>query len=175
MPGSDAPTVRQRLEEVLPEAREADHVDVKTAQGRVGLRRFVAGMLSWSPGWMRLLFWLRGGLAKLLGLSHADLTEGPPLRPEDVPMHPGGNIKFLTVSAAREDDFWMAEAGDRHLNGWIVVLAEPLPDGLTRFHACTVVRYRHWTGPLYFNLIRPFHHLIAAGMVKAGVRAGDVN
>lgn len=170
MPGSDAPTVRQRLEEVLPEAREADHVDVKTAQGRVGLRRFLANMLSWTPGWVRLLFWLRGGLAKLLGLRHEGFPAGPAMAPDDVPMAPGGRLRFFAVTAAQEDDFWVAEAGDRHLDAWIVVLAEPLPGDERRFHVWTVVRHRHWTGPLYFTLIRPFHHLLVAAMVRAGVR-----
>jgi len=169
-----APTVRERLEQLLPEVREADHLDVKTAQGRCDMRRFLAGMFSCSPAWLRLLYRLRRVLAGVLGLRHADLAEGPALRPEDVPLAPGGALKFLTVRDAREDDFWIAWAGDRHLDGWIAVLDEPLPDGLHRFHVHTVVRYRHWTGPLYFNLIRPFHHLVAAAMVRAGVRAGDV-
>ncbi|NQY75258.1 MAG: DUF2867 domain-containing protein [Candidatus Margulisbacteria bacterium] len=28
----------------------------------------------------------------------------------------------------------------------------------------------HWTGPIYFNLIRPIHHLVVTKMAKAGVR-----
>jgi len=162
--------IRQRLEQLLPEARDADYLDVKTATGRCDLRRFLAGMFSYAPAWVTLLYRLRRVLARVLGLRHADLAEGPVLRPEDVPMAPGGSLKFLTVRAAQEDDFWIGEAGDKHLTGWIVVLVEPLPDGLRRFHAYTVVRFRHWTGPVYFTLIRPFHHLIALGMVRAGVR-----
>lgn len=164
--------VPPRLCELLPEAAHADHVDVKTVQGRCGMRAFIAAMLSWSPGWVALLYRARRALAWALGLQHADLAEGLPLRPGDVPMGPGGEVKFLTVAAAREDDFWIAEAGDKHLNCWIAVLAEPLPDGLRRYRVYTVVRFRHWTGPVYFTLIRPFHHLIAAGMVRAGARAG---
>lgn len=170
MPGSDAPTIRHRLEEVLLEARQADHVDVKTAQGRVGLRRFLANMLSWTPGWMRLLFWLRGGLARLLGLRHENLGGLTEVAPEAVPMAPGQALKFFSVREAQEDDFWIVAAGDKHLDAWLAVLAEPLPDGLTRFHVWTVVRHRHWTGPLYFTLIRPFHHLVVAAMARAGVR-----
>ncbi|WP_422698682.1 DUF2867 domain-containing protein [Desulfosarcina cetonica] len=32
------------------------------------------------------------------------------------------------------------------------------------------MRYRNWTGPVYFNLIRPFHHLVVREMMKAGAR-----
>ncbi|MCP4630164.1 MAG: DUF2867 domain-containing protein [bacterium] len=31
-----------------------------------------------------------------------------------------------------------------------------------RFYVITVVHYKHWTGPVYFNLIRPFHHLVVS-------------
>ncbi|MEW5773200.1 MAG: DUF2867 domain-containing protein [Thermodesulfobacteriota bacterium] len=169
----DATRIRQRLAEVLPEAAGADHVDVKTVQGRCGMRRFLAAMLSWTPGWAAALFKARGVLARVLGLRHEDFPAGSPIAPEAVPMAPGGSLRFFVVRAAQEDDFWIAEAGDKHLDAWIAVLAEPLPDGLRRYHVCTVVRHRHWTGPLYFALILPFHHLIVAAMAKAGVREGD--
>jgi hypothetical protein len=32
-----------------------------------------------------------------------------------------------------------------------------------------VVHYKHWTGPVYFNLIRPFHHLVVSRMARAGL------
>jgi len=34
----------------------------------------------------------------------------------------------------------------------------------------TVVRYHAWNGPVYFNMIRPFHHLVVGRMAAAGVR-----
>ena len=30
-----------------------------------------------------------------------------------------------------------------------------------------IVDYRHWTGPVYFNVIRPFHHLVVAAMLRS--------
>lgn len=38
------------------------------------------------------------------------------------------------------------------------------PAGRGLAHVVTVVHYRNWKGPLYFNLIRPFHHLVLGGM-----------
>ena len=38
-----------------------------------------------------------------------------------------------------------------------------------RYYVVTAVNYKHWTGPVYFNLIRPFHHLVVSRMAKHGV------
>ncbi|MCP5103876.1 MAG: DUF2867 domain-containing protein, partial [bacterium] len=37
-------------------------------------------------------------------------------------------------------------------------------------HVVTIVHYKHWTGPVYFNLIRPFHHLVIRRMMKAALK-----
>jgi hypothetical protein len=34
----------------------------------------------------------------------------------------------------------------------------------------TIVHYKHWTGRLYFNVIRPVHHFVVSGMARAGAR-----
>ena len=39
-----------------------------------------------------------------------------------------------------------------------------------RFYIMTVVHYKHWTGPVYFNMIRPFHHLVVRRMALAGLK-----
>jgi hypothetical protein len=148
----------------------ADHVDIKTVTGDVSLRRFVAGLMSYRPAWVRLLYWLRGGLAKAMGLRHDAVPGTATLTPEDVPMIPGGRLSFLTVAHAGEERHWIAFAEDKHLAAWICVLATPRAAGGARFDVATVVVYRHWTGPLYFNAIRPFHHMMVAGMARAAVR-----
>ena len=62
----------------------------------------------------------------------------------------------------------MASATDTHLTAYLGVVAEPIPPD-NRFHVITIVHYQRWTGPVYFNVIRPFHHLVVSKMVKAGV------
>ena len=146
----------------------ADHVDVKTTESRVTLREFVAGALGWQPGWMRALFRARAVLARLLRLRHPDLPVGPRLRPEEIRFTPGATVWFFTVTAAAEDRFIVLEATDTHLTGYLAVVTEPVATGRNRFHAITAVRYHRWTGPLYFNLVRPFHHLVVRSMVAAG-------
>jgi len=49
------------------------------------------------------------------------------------------------------------------------VLRRETGNGRADYAIATVVHYRHWTGPIYFNLIRPFHHLIVWFMLRRGL------
>lgn len=148
----------------------ADHVDVKKAESGVTLREFVAGSMSWSPVWVKVLFLARTVLARLLRLDDSHLPAGVRPRPEEISFTPGDRVGLFTVTAAAEDRFIVLEAADNHLIGYLAIAAAPAAGGRTRFEAATVVKYRRWTGPLYFTIIRPFHHLVVRGMIKAGAR-----
>lgn len=158
--------LRRRLLAILPEAAHADHVDVKSVVGRGSLREFLARMLSYKPGWYRALFRLRGALARMLGLRHEDIGVYGALTPEGVSFTPGEAALFFTVTKAEEERYWAAEGGDSHLDAVLAVFFDDLPDGGRRFHVATVVTYKSAAGPIYFNLIRPFHHLVVAAMAR---------
>lgn len=149
---------------------DADHVDVKTVDADVSLREFVAGALAHEPSWIRQLYRARSILARLLRLKDPDVAASVKLAPADIPFDPGSSISFFRVVDAVEDRRFVVEASDNHLTGQLAVIAEPLGSGRNRFFVATIVRYHRWTGPLYFNLIRPFHHLVVRSMVKAGAR-----
>lgn len=155
--------------------QDADYIDHKTITGEVGLREFIAGMLSFYPWWLVALYRLRGLLVRLLGLvKHEWDGRFPDLKPEEVSFTPGENASFFIVVAAREDTYWVSETpDDNHLQAFFGVRVEPLPDNRTRFHVFTLVRHLHWTGPVYFNLIRPFHHLVVRTMMIQGVSRGS--
>ena len=161
--------------ELNPLLTGADHVDVKSTEADVTLREFVSGALGYQPGWMRMLFRAmlfraRVVFARLLRLRNPEIQTAPRLRPEKIPFSPGAKVWFFTVVGAAEDRYIFLEASDTHLTGYLAVVAEPLTNGRTRFHNITIVRYHRWTGPLYFNVIRPFHHLVVRSMVNAGAR-----
>lgn len=164
------------LQDDLPELRSllagADHVDVKSAEGGVTLREFVAGALRCQSSWMRALFGARAVLARALRLRQTGIPTSVHLRPDEISFTPGATVAFFTVTAAAEDRYLVLEAADTHLTGYLAVVAEPVGAGRNRFRAITVVRYHRWTGPLYFTLIRPFHHLVVRSMVEAGARGG---
>lgn len=148
----------------------ADHTDVKRVEGGVPLDRFILGMLSYFPWWLRLLYRVRVGVAKLLGLeeqpTEAGLTD---LIPRQVSFRPGSEVLFFTVRRAKEDCYWIAETPeDKHLRAYLAVFVEDTGNASRSFLVFTIVHYKHWTGPVYFNLIRPFHHLVVYRMARAG-------
>ncbi|MFH2012857.1 MAG: DUF2867 domain-containing protein [Pseudomonadota bacterium] len=149
-----------------------DHLDVKTIEGEANLRSFISGMLSYHPWWLLALFKIREFLVKILGLvKHEKPDFSSPIKPEDIAFEPGENASFFIVSTAKENIYWVAETPeDKHLKAYIGIVAEKLSNRFTRFHVFTSVKYLHWTGPVYFNLIRPFHHLVVSSMIKAGIK-----
>jgi hypothetical protein len=150
--------------------RDADYIDVKQVNAQTSLRAFIAGMLSYYPWWVVALFRIREVLVILLGLVRRDKPERlPSLTAEDISFTPGENASFFIVCKAKEEFFWISKTPpDKHLMAYFGVIAEPLTSGWTRFQVITVVRYLHWTGPVYFNMIRPFHHLVVWRMMRAG-------
>ena len=166
---------RSEIPELAAVLDGADHVDVKSVESEMGLREFVAAALSFRPWWVTALFGVRSVFAWLLRLQQA----GPPtaarrrLRREQIPFRVGAAVSFFTVTAAQEDRFLLMSASDTHLTGYlafVVVPADPASGSVRRCDVVTVVRYHQWTGPLYFFVVRPFHHLVVGGMVKAGAR-----
>ena len=149
----------------------ADVVDMKVFEGRTNLRQMIASMLSYYPWWLIMLYRIRKLLVGLLGLARQEAPEAlPDLQPDDVSFTPGKQVTFFTVRAAQEDHFWIAETPtDRHLRAYFGVVKEPVRGPVSRYHVITTVFYKHWTGPVYFNLIRPFHHLVVARMARHGL------
>ena len=95
----------------------------------------------------------------------------PFIKPEDLAFQSGENASFFIVRTAKENIYWVSETPkDKHLKAYFGVVAEKLSDRLTKFHVFTSVIYLHWTGPVYFNLIRPFHHLVVSSMMRAGIK-----
>ncbi len=160
------------LQEIKPFLVNADFIDVKTVEGRTSMRGFIASMLSYYPWWIVRLYRVREIIVKMLGLTKIEEPdELPNLSEAEVPLTPGENASFFIVKSARDEVYWVSETpDDKHLRAYFGVAVEPLGEGLKRFHIITVVQYKHWTGPLYFNLIRPFHHLVVWSMARAGVK-----
>jgi hypothetical protein len=164
------------VSELRPYFDKADVIDVKHFEGSTTLRRFIAGMLSYYPWWLVLLYRLREILVRIFGLVRHEAPESlPVLRPEDVSFTPGEGVSFFIVRDGEEERFWISETPpDKHLKAYFIVTREPQDDAFCRFSVITIVFYRHWTGPVYFNLIRPFHHLVVARMARHGLTyAGD--
>lgn len=153
----------------LPELIEtADHVDIKMIEGNVSLRHFIAGMLSYSPGWLKFLYSIRWFFVRLLGMRQQGVPGGLNMKPEDVSFVSGAPATFFRVKMAEEGKFWFAGVTESHLTAHLGVIVEPGQPN--RFHVLTIVHYHRWTGPVYFNVIRRFHHIVVRQMMKAAVK-----
>jgi hypothetical protein len=152
--------------------QNADYLDVKTIEGDVDLRSFISGMLSYYPWWIVSLYRIREILVGMLGLVRHERPQIVPcIKPEDLTFKPGENASFSIVRDAKEDRYWISETPeDKHLTAIFGVIAEKLGQDRTRYHVFTSVTFLHWTGPVYFNLIRPFHHMVVWRMMKAGAK-----
>ncbi|MDY0307986.1 MAG: DUF2867 domain-containing protein [Desulfovibrionaceae bacterium] len=163
-----------RFADTTPELAEliagADHVDVKRVRARTSLRGFLAAFISYHPRWLDWLYVVRAGLVRLLGMRQEHMDTAP-LEEQDVDLTPGGKLRFFTTELSREDRLWVGIAEDKHLAARVVVERRSGDHGTAVFLVFTVVHYKHWTGPVYFNLIRPFHHLVVLGMCRSVERA----
>ena len=160
----------QDIPEVANLMQDADHVDIKTCEGELGLREYVVNFLSYQPPWVTFLYGVRFFFVRLLGMRQEGLPTPPEILSADLPMQKGEPIAFFTVETAREDHFWIASAKDSHLIAYLGVVVEPIAENRNRFYVLTIVRYLNWAGPVYFNVIRPFHHLVVGQMTKAGLQ-----
>jgi len=151
--------------------QDVDHIDVKTIESDVRLRSLISGMLSYYPWWILILYKIREIFVKVLGLvKHEKPDSLPSILPEDLTFSPGERASFFIVHKAKEECYWVAETPeDNHLKAYFGVVTERLNENLTKYHVFTTVKYIHWTGLVYFNLIRPFHHLVVSRMMKAGL------
>jgi hypothetical protein len=158
-----------RFKKWQPYCEGADFIDIKTVVSRNDLRTFIAAMLSYYPWWIVMLYRVRALVVHVLGLEkHEAPAELPALAPAKIPFTPGEKATFFIVRMAKEDLYWFAETPpDKHLRAYFGIVAEPLANDMKRYYIVTIVHYLHWTGPVYFNLIRPFHHLVVARMARA--------
>ena len=160
-----------KISELEKYFKNANFTDVKVFEGETTLRKFIASMLSYYPWWIVQLYRIRKLLVGILGLvKHEAPEELPSLQPEDVSFTPGEKVTFFIVRCAKADMYWVSETpDDKHLRAYFCVVIEPVDNSINRFYVITTVFYKHWTGPIYFNLIRPFHHLVVSRMARHGL------
>lgn len=162
------PPYLQQLPEIMELAKKADHIDVKTVVSRQPFRRFVTEFLDYQPAWVTFLYGIRLVFVRFLGMQQAGLPRPPHHTPDQLPMLVGQKAAIFKVRAAVEDSYWAGEADDSHLRATLVIIREALGAGESRYYVMTIVHYHNWAGPVYFNVIRPFHHIVVGSMMRAG-------
>lgn len=154
------------IPEIKPFLDGASHVDIKHVDSDKPMREFIAAALSYMPGWMVALYKIRAVFVRLLGLKQGGYPGAERVNPEDITFSPGDMGSFFKVEGGEDERYWIAGATEKHLSGHLAVAVEPLPGGIKRYYMATIVHYRHWTGRVYFNAIRPFHHVVVWAMLR---------
>lgn len=156
-----------RIPAIATLCENADYIGVKTVEADISLEGFLIKMFSYRPWLIRLLYRLRAPLVRLLGFKQEKLPDLDEWIPDEFPMFPCAAVWFFTVRQVHKDHYWIAGCPrDRHLDADLAVVAQPIAGLHKRFSLVTVVRYKHWTGPLYFNLIRLFNLLLVNRMAR---------
>ena len=161
------------LPEIQPLLADADYIDVKTVTGNVNMRTFLANLFNYRPLWLMSLYAVRAVFVRFLGMRQENSGFGALLTPETVPMQAGKLATFFTIRMAEEGRYWFADHSDKHLKATLgVVVEQPArpPAQQKRFHLVTIVHYHNWAGPVYLQVIKPFHHLVVTSMARAGVK-----
>jgi hypothetical protein len=114
---------------------------------------------------VKFLYGARYPLARALRL---DTARVPRRRSADVSFEPGAAAGSFTVRAGDPERYLVVGADDSHLSGYLTVVATPVAGARKRFQVGTIVRFHNRVGPAYFALIKPFHHLVIRGMLRAG-------
>lgn len=173
---TDVADILQKIPAIHALAADADHIDIKSVSSELSMRQLLANMFSYMPKWVRFLYAVRWLFVRILGMKQTGLPQQKRIIAEEISFEKGANTAFFQVVEAREDQHWFAAATEKHLTAHLGLIAEPPAEVGSkhnkRFHMVTLVHYHHWTGPLYFNLIRPFHHLVVNQMMKAAVQGG---
>lgn len=153
--------------DLAPLFKDKDHVDIKTIVSDQPMRTFIAGAMSYSPAWLKFLYGVRAVFVRLLGMKQESMPDAFQITPEDVSLTSGEWVSFFQVDQAKEELYWVAKAEDKHLTAYLLAVVDD--SAVERqFHLVTLVKYHHWTGPVYFNVIRPFHHIVVRAMMRAG-------
>ena len=159
------------IEEIKALVKDADYHGLKIIESEDRLETFLFKMFTYRPALIRLLYHIRALLVRLLGFKQDPMPAMDEWIPDEFPMVPCGSVWFFTVRKVEKDQYWIAGCPrDRHLDADIAVVAQPLGGRRNRFHIVTTVHYKHWTGPVYFNMIRLFNLFLINRMAQSAAQ-----
>lgn len=137
-------------EEIL---KDKNHFDIKSIVCNKSLLEFNDKLLSYHPGWIKFLYKVREVLLQFLGIPYVKNFE--PI--------------YRTVASV-EDVYWIGVISDTHLTAHLGVLKQKNSNEASIFFVFSVVHYHGFSGKIYFNIIRPFHHLVVNWMMKSAAK-----
>ncbi len=140
-------------EALLTGAQFADAFCIEVDDRDLDARSAAERMMARQPRWAMALTALRNLLVAPLGLK----TSGRADAPRDM-------IGIFPVVSETPDRL-IAGFNDRHLD-FRVVVDVSAPGGVGQVTATTVVKTHNWFGRSYLAIIKPFHRLIVAALLR---------
>jgi len=147
---------------------DADHIDIKSIESTASVKDFIAGAFNYQPGWMTFLYRVRKVFVRFLGMRQDGIPQPLHLTSDSLDLRVAHHIGFFEIEAFKPDDYLVVSAEESHLRAGLALFCEPLDSATNRYYAVTIVHYKSWAGPIYFNVIRPFHHAVVRQMLHAG-------
>lgn len=143
-------------------SRSADYVDSFRVElpltEDLSVDYLCATVFSATPRWVDWLMVLRNLLVSGFGLR-TEMGNGPPPLTREVRFELGAKDCFFTLIDRSDEELVMAE-GDKHLDFRVSVRKGKGAEGTTVLEVTTVVWYNNWLGPIYFNVVKPFHRML---------------
>jgi len=149
-------------------AIDADHIDIKSIDSTSDMKQFIVGAFNYQPGWMTFLYRVRQVFVRFLGMRQDSIPQPLNLSLDTLDLKSGNKIGFFEIEAFQPDNYLIVSIEESHLRATLAVFRESLDDERGRYYGVTIVHYNSWAGPVYFNVIRPFHHVVVRQMLKAG-------
>lgn len=154
--------------------RVAHHIDTHKIQSNRSVAAFVASFLSYRPAWVNALYHARPILMHVLGAKPESFPYQGLIRARDIEFEAGSKVWFFTVRDGQPDRRIVLRASNALLIAYMVIERTADTGGEPVFSVTTMVRYRNRIGRIYFNIIRPFHHMVvSAAMYEASGQAEE--
>ncbi len=149
-------------------SRHAHHIDIKHVDSNLTMNQFIAGVFNYQPSWMTALYRVRQVFVRFLGMHQNGIPRPLQLDPDTLDLVIGEKIAFFDIDDVRANEYLVVSAEESHLKAILMIIREPLETDISRYYAVTIVHYNNWAGPIYFNVIRPFHHIVVSKMIQSG-------
>lgn len=113
------------------------------------------------PGWLKTLFTIRNGIVRFFGLK----TDKSDSSEFERCIRAGSNYTFTSIPAKSANETVMC-LQDKHLTAYLSVYIKNIGENKRTVYITTLVHFHYWLGYAYFNIIRPFHHIVVKKMMK---------
>jgi hypothetical protein len=144
----------------------SDIFSVQTKKQNLDIEEVITAFFSTTPKWIDYLFELRHNIVALLGLK----TNSNTIIEFNYPLQAGEKIGFFEIFEVSETEIILGE-NDTHLDFRVLVRIEKE----NQISVETLVEFKNFFGKTYFQIIKPFHKLIVASMLKGMLKKLESN